>query len=165
MKALSTIKMSKRDIKDKISKGWLHVHLIFEVIGKPQEHVEKAIEMLMESLEKEKEFEIIEKQTHESKPVEKTENVFTCFAEVEALVQGFSRLTELVFDYMPSSIEIVAPASIGFKVEDANALVNDIATRLHQYDALSKRLKIERDILLRKLSDELEKNRGKEKGK
>ncbi|MCL6500558.1 MAG: hypothetical protein K6T16_00805 [Candidatus Pacearchaeota archaeon] len=154
--------MSKKDVKEKIAKGWLHAHLIFEVLGKPAEHVEKAIELLVSKLGEEKNLEIIGKNIHKPRAVEKTEKVFTCFAEVELVVQSFSRLIELIFDYMPASIEITEPTSLNFKVEDANALINDLATRLHQYDLLSKRLKIERDILLKKLSEEMGKQKGKE---
>ncbi|MCX8194319.1 MAG: hypothetical protein N3G19_03095 [Candidatus Pacearchaeota archaeon] len=155
--------MMQKELRDKIAKGWLHVHLIFEVLGKPPEHLEKALTILLERLEKEKGLEILSKQTHKPKPVEKTENVFTSFAEVESLINGFSRLIEIIFDYMPSSIEITAPVNLNFKLEDANAFVNDLATRLHQYDLLSKKLRLERDIIYKKFSEVLEKEKDKEK--
>lgn len=145
--------MMQKELKDKIAKGWLHVNLIFEILGKPPEHLEKALTLVIEKLGKEKGVEIISSQTHKPKQVEKTENVFTSFAEVESLINGFARLTEIIFDYMPSSIEITEPTSINFKIEDANAFVNDLAIRLHQYDLLSKKLKIERDILYKKFSE------------
>ena len=57
---------------------------------------------------------------------------------------------------MPSSIEIIEPSSLKIKIEDANALANDLAARLHQYDALLKKFKLEIETLHKKFQ-ELEK--------
>ena len=32
------------NIKEKLEKGWLHCRVVIEVIGKPKEHIEKAIQ-------------------------------------------------------------------------------------------------------------------------
>lgn len=152
--------MDKKEIKDKLAAGWLHSHIIFEILGKPAEHIEKALGILIEKLEKEKNLELLEKKIHKAKKVEKTKNIFTTFAEVEILINNLPRLVEIIYDYMPSSIEIIEPTSFVFKIEDANALLNDLAARLHQYDALSKKLKLEREILIKRLK-ELKKNKEK----
>jgi len=149
--------MDSREIKDKLVTGWLHVHIIFEVLGKPVEYVEETINKILEKLEEEKNLEIIEKIVHKSKAVEKTENVFSTFSEVEILINNLSRLVEIIFDYMPSSIEIVEPINMTFKLEDANALLNDLAIRLHKYDAVVKKLKLEREFLIKKLEEEKKK--------
>jgi len=138
--------MDSREIKDKLVTGWLHVHIIFEVLGKPVEYVEETINKILEKLEEEKNLEIIEKTVHKSKAVEKTENVFSTFSEVEILINNLS-----------SSIEIVEPINMTFKLEDANALLNDLAIRLHKYDAVVKKLKLEREFLIKKLEEEKKK--------
>ncbi len=145
--------MDKKEIKDKLAAGWLHVHLIFEILGKPAEHIEKALGMLIEKLNKEKNLELLKKDIHKAKKVEKTKDVFTTFAEVELLVNGLPHLVEIIYDYMPSSIEITEPGSFVFKIEDANALLNDLAAKLHQYDAFSKKLRLEREILIKRLKE------------
>ncbi|UZE93588.1 MAG: hypothetical protein IB618_02315 [Candidatus Pacearchaeota archaeon] len=155
--------MDKKEIRDRIAGGWLNVHLVFEVLGKPADYVENALEMLLEKLSKEKNLEFLGKKIHKAKPVEKTEKVFTAFAEVEILINKLPRIIEIIFDYMPSSIEIVEPTNLAFKNEDMNALINDLAARLHQYDAILKKLKIERTVLIKRLSEELKKKEGKEK--
>ena len=145
--------MDKKEIRDNLAHGWLNMNIIFEVLGKPAEHVEKALEMLLEKLGKEKNLEIIEKKVHKAKLIEKTKNVFTSFAEVEVVILNLPRIIEIIFDYMPSSVEIIEPTILNLKNEDANALLNDLAIRLHQYDAFSKKLRLEREILIRKLSE------------
>ena len=153
--------MDQKEIKDRLMHGWLRVHLIFEMLGKPAEHIEKAMEMLLNKLSEEKDLEILDKKTHKAKAVEKTKNVFTTFAEVEILFNGLARLIEVVFDYMPSSIEIEEPTTLTFKNEDINALINDLAAKLHQYDAISKKLKLERAVLIKRLEEEIKKKNNK----
>lgn len=157
--------MDPREIRDKISVGWLQVHLVFEVLGKPAKHVEETLKIILEKFEKEKNLELVEKKIYEAKPVGEKKNVFTTFAEVEILIEKLPRLMDIVFDYMPSSIEIVKPINFVFKLEDANVLLNDLAARLHQYDALTKTLKIEREILAKRLSEELKKEKEREENK
>lgn len=146
------------NIKEKLNQGWIHVNIIIEILGKPASHIEKVIEAAVEKLGTEKDVEILSREINPANKVENTNEVFTVFAEVELLVKGLPKIVDIVFDYMPASVEIVNPTAMNFKLEDANALLNDIATRLHQYDALSKRFRLERDYLAKKLE---EMNKGK----
>jgi len=149
--------MDQKEITDKLAHGWIRAYLIFEVLGKPADHVEKAMDMLLDKLSKEKNLEFLDKKTHKAKAVKKTKNVFTTFAETEILFSNLARLVEIVFDYMPSSIEIIEPTILKFKNEDINALINDLAAKLHHYDALLKKLRLEKAILIKRLTEELKK--------
>ena len=149
------------NIKEKIRQGWIHASLVIEVVGKPAEHIEQALSLAIDKLAKERDFELIEKKLHKAKPYEGAKTLFSAFVEIEFLVDKFSRLVEIIFDYMPSSVEIIDPPDINFKLEYANAFLNDLAMRLHQYDAMLKKLKLELTILAKRL-DEMEKS-GKKK--
>lgn len=149
------------NIKEKINEGWLHVNIIIELLGKPAEHLEKVINAIVDKLEKEKDIIFLAKNIHPAKLVKESQNAFTTFAEVEILVSGMPKLVEIIFDYMPASIEIIAPVNIKFKLEDANALLNDLTMRLHQYDAVSKRLRLEQQLLVDKVK-KLQKEQGQE---
>jgi len=145
--------MDRAEIKSKIEKGWLRANLIIEVLGKPAEHIEKALEFAIEAMEKEKKVNVLNKKIHKAVLVKESKDVYTTFAEIEILVDGLYKLIEIVFDYMPSSVEIVEPTTLSMKLEDANALLNDLAMRLHQYDALLKKGRLELEILKRKLKE------------
>ncbi len=161
------------DIKEKVSEGWVHAYLVIEVLGKPADYIEKALGLAIDKLAKEKKVELIERKVHKSRLAEKAKEakeekekqekpktkVFSTFAEIEILAANMAKLVELIFDYMPSSVEIIEPTNIVFKLEDANALLNDLSARLHQYDALSKRLRLERQILIKRLEEEIKKNK------
>ncbi len=145
--------MDKREIKEKITKGWLRAHLVIEVLGKPANYIEESLNMAIDNLEQGKKAEVLEKKVHPAKLVPNAKEVFTTFAEVEILTQDMGKLIEIIFDYMPSSVEIVEPSNFAMKLEDANAVLNDLIGRLHQYDAIVKQLRIKFEILANKFKE------------
>ncbi len=92
--------------------------------------------------------ELIEKKIHEPKEMDK---LFTTFAEVEVAIKDLKILSDIIFAYMPSHIEILAPSELKMPLNDANQFVNLLAAKLHGYDALAKRVKMENSILKKKL--------------
>ena len=143
-------KIDPRDIKQKINEGWLRANLIIEILGKPADYISKVMKAGIDKIDKEKNLILLNYKIHEAKPVEK---VFTCFCELDILFEKMAKILEIIFDYMPSSVEIVEPATIKLEIQDANVLLNDLAVKLHQYDALTKKLNLERQVLIRKLKD------------
>ena len=141
-----------RKIREKIEQGAVHAIFVIELAGRPPEHIKKALDTLVDAFGKQKGVEIIIKKIHDPKPVEK---LFSCFAEIEFICESFSRLLNLIFYFMPSSIEIVEPEKIKLSAADANAIANDISTRLHQYDSIAKKLQIENAIILKKTEEAL----------
>lgn len=128
--------------------------IVIEVLGRPAEHVAGAINGLVEKFSAEKEVDIISKKIHESRPAEVPDaKLFVSFAELELKLPGLARLLEVCFAYMPSSVEIVKPAELRTKLNDVNAILNFLLARLHQYDAIAKRLSIENMIMKKKLSE------------
>ncbi|MCS7134588.1 MAG: hypothetical protein NZ889_01885 [Candidatus Pacearchaeota archaeon] len=139
-------------------KEWLHVNFVFEAIGRPKEHITEMLQLLVKKLGESKKVEVLKSKLHEAKPIERKENsekiaeVYSSFVEVEALVESMTKLMGIIFDFMPSSIEIVSPIDLKMKAWDANALLNDLATKLHYYNMALNALKAERDMLSMKLS-------------
>ena len=158
------------NIKEKLEKGAVHAVFVIEIAGKPPEYIENALKTVVGHFEKQKNIDILNKKFHKPEPVE---NLFSCFVEIEFLVDKFARLLELIFYFMPSSIEIIEPENIKLNVADANAVVNDLSTRLHQYDDIAKKEQIEKAILIKHFQEKLgnlekkgsepEKKKGKKK--
>ncbi|MEM4703089.1 MAG: hypothetical protein QXP53_01235 [Candidatus Pacearchaeota archaeon] len=149
------------ELSDRIAKGWIRTFLLFEIIGKPKEHIIEVLNLLVKKLGELKGVHVINSKIHDAKKVagqsqetkEKLEEVFSSFAEVEILAEKLSKIIEIIFDYMPSSIEISEPKDLKINLSDANALLNDLATRLHQYHMATHALKAERDILFKRVLD------------
>ena len=125
--------MASRNIREKVDKGWIHAAIIVEILGKPADYVDEAIKKIVDTFAENKDIDILEKNIHKAKEIEhedKKIEIFSAFAEIEFLALNFSKLIEIIYDYMPSSIEIIEPSTMNIKIEDANALLNDLATRL-----------------------------------
>ena len=116
-------------LKEKLEEGWLHCSLVVEIVGKPAEHVAKALDLLLTKLAKEKKVQLLEEKRHKPK---EDKDFFTTFAEVEVAVQDVTTLTALCFDYMPSSIEVIAPDEVKFQATDVSDFLNDFLAQFHQ---------------------------------
>ena len=120
--------MDHKKIKEKIADGYTHVRIIIEVVGKPKEYVEESLKLHLDKIKSDKTY-LIAKETIE--PAEKQENYFSTFAEIELLVKKSSDIIALCFDYMPSSVEILAPERMIIKNNEFAGFLNDLQARLH----------------------------------
>jgi len=155
----------KVKLRDKLSDGWLQVNIVFEILGKPKEHIIEVLNAMIKKLGEQEYVEIIEKKVHdphEVKPDEKKgqkEVLFSSFAELEIVVKTFHNLVEIIFDYMPASVEVIKPNDLKFKLNEANAVLNDLTARLHQYHMAARTLQVERTLLANKLKSVLDKEK------
>ncbi|MBU0958102.1 MAG: hypothetical protein KKF56_04825 [Nanoarchaeota archaeon] len=126
--------------------------MIFEMIGKPKEHIEKTMGEFMESLGSEKGVEIKEKNIAEVKPY-KDSDLFSTFADVNLECNDVNVVVMILFKYMPSHIEVVKPTSLRIDNFSLNNLFNDVMKRLHQYDEIAKTVTFERNMLINRLKE------------
>jgi len=112
--------------------------MIVEVAGRPAEYVKEGLETHTARLNQMPDVEVISKTLSEPKKIEHQEEAYVCFAEIEFSVPTFQRLMDLVFDFMPSSIEILEPGRIEMDSQEATMFVNNLAGRLHRYDEIAK---------------------------
>jgi len=119
----------KREIKEKVDEGRILTRIIIEIVGKPKEHIEKALKVVVEKIKEEKDIEIVEEQIFNA---EKQEEMFNVFAELGILFNNMQTLIEFCFDFMPSSIEILDPEKLSFDSNKFAGLVNDLLAKLHQ---------------------------------
>jgi len=120
--------------------------MIVEMAGRPAAHLTEAIEKHVGVLRQVKDLEIHEIKVseprviaaEEGKEVVKGEEMFTAFAECDFEAPSFARLSETMFDFMPSSIEVIEPSDINLDSGEATGLLNNISGRLHRYDEIAK---------------------------
>jgi len=124
---------------------------IIEILGRPPEHLTTALTELVTKLGTEKGVALINKSINKPKPVEKAENLWTAFADVELKFDTLPYFFNAIISYMPAHVEVFDPDNFKFNTYDLNELSNFIVGRLHNYDAVAKRLMSEREILIRKL--------------
>jgi hypothetical protein len=125
--------------------------IIVEVAGRPSDYVLGGLETHVSRLNEMKDIEVIKKTFSEPKRIEHQEEAYVCFAEIEIRVNSFQKLLDLVFDFMPSSIEITEPGRLEMDSQEATMFVNNLAGRLHRYDEIAKIAQFK----IKQLTDEL----------
>ncbi len=127
--------------------------MIVEVAGRPPEYIKQSLMNHTAQLRKVNGVEVIEETIHEPKKLKTGNNVYTCFSEIEFETTNFLRLMEIIFDFMPSSIEILSPPELKLNIPEATSFVNTLAGRLHRYDEIAKIAKLQNQQLAKKLQE------------
>lgn len=145
---------------------------IFEILGKPAEHIKKSLEELIEKLGKQKGIQIVKKQVHEPKKLDEEskkgkvivgEGLFTTFAEVEIITENIGLVLGIVLNMLPSHVEIIEPNEYRFKNFELSSLLTELTVKIHKYDEIAKILMFERKNILDKLRETEERVRELEK--
>ena len=144
--------MKASDIKKKVrEEGWIHIRAIQEVAGFPREKVETFMDQLNGQLAALVGVEVLERDIHEAKLVDEKGGIWSMFAELELLVKDFATVLLIIFDFMPSSIEILGPETISDKSSEISGALNDLIGKLHQLDSTVKKLLAANRVLAAKL--------------
>lgn len=150
---------------------------VFEILGRPPEHIKNTLEEFVNKLGEQKGVEIISKKIHEPKQVEdygKTDEVFpkspnpnpkpkgfedknakdlfTTFAEVELSAENLNLIFNIVLNMLPSNVEIIEPEELRLNNFDLSFVLSDLATKLHKYDEIAKTIMLERNALINKIN-------------
>ncbi len=139
--------------------------LIFEIIGRPPEHLKKALEEIIKRIDEEKGVEVREKKINEpvlmKEPEQnqdssvkdiQQEKFYTTFAEIEIEVEEILYLAILMFRYMPAHIEIIEPELIALSNNGWNDIFNELTRRLHGYDEVARILQLQNAQMQQKLN-------------
>lgn len=129
--------MNKKEIKAAVEAGQIHCRIMFQVVGAPKEHVEQTLKSYIATIESGKEYTIIDA---DYSPAEKEDQFFSAFVDVDMLVKNPDALTELCFNYMPSSIEFIDPKEVIYKRKQLDSWFNDLLAKLHEISMLSKQV-------------------------
>jgi len=119
----------------------MHISFIVEILGRPADFIVEQMSKVIERLENENNVDILDKRIHEPKPREG--GLFTTFAEIDARVAGIQEIARIIFNYMPSHIEVIEPQETKLKNFELTDFLNDLIARLHKYDEIAKTLYFE----------------------
>ena len=93
--------------------------MIVEIAGRPPKHLSEALENHIAKIETIKDVEVTSKKFSEPTQIDKEKDIYSCFAEVEVEVETMFKLTELIFDFMPSSVEVLEPENVSMNSQEA----------------------------------------------
>ena len=125
--------------------------MISEVVGSPEEHVNKTIDLLLDRISEYKKIKIISEKKFEAKKMD-TDPLFSGFIEYEAEFEKIEHIIDFCFDFMPSSIEIIEPLNISISATAAADIFNELLARLHQNDLLLRNIIAELKLIKQKES-------------
>ncbi|MDD3264198.1 MAG: hypothetical protein PHT94_04875, partial [Candidatus Nanoarchaeia archaeon] len=131
------------NVEEKLEKGYIRSRMIFEIVGKPKEHVKETMEKYISEISKVND--IIEYDLLDV--VETEDNFFSAVAELDFLLKDINQMFHLCFQYMPSSIEIIEPESVIMKNFDLTSVANTLQGNLHNLD-YSYKLEKQKNIVM-----------------
>lgn len=134
-------------------KTHIRCKVIIEVLGKPKDHVEKALNMYIDKIKNDIDLIVLNTTTAET---EKKEKLWATFTEIEMVVKGIRKLIAFCFDYMPSSIQILKPEEYNLNRALIEDFVNDLQARLHQVDMVVKKQKNENEFLRKNMNSAIQ---------
>ena len=138
---------------------------IFEIMGKPAEHIKASLNQMIDKLSEQKGMKIVRREVHEPKLVEKKEGddekkqklidqeLFSTFAEVEVETQDINIIMSIVLNMLPAHVEILEPTNLELTNSLLSSLMTELTVKMHKYDEVTKILMLERNELLRKLNE------------
>jgi len=144
--------MKNNEIKKLIEEGYLKIRVIFEIVGRPKEHVEQTLKAYIENIKtKEKEIHVLSEDYEPAEALEgeNQEGLFGVMTEVEMLVPNIQKLTWLAINFSPASVEILEPSEITLDQRSAGEWVTDMLARLHEIGMFQKSLTSQNEGLVR----------------
>lgn len=125
--------------------------MIVEMAGSPAPYVREMLSKHIMILNEVKDIKVVSIKISEPVEVKDAKGMYTCFAEADFETETFSRMIDTMFDFMPSSVEIIEPSRVSLDMHEATALLNNLSGRLHRYDELAKIAKIRIDQMTKEL--------------
>jgi len=144
----------------------MRIRCMLSVLGRPGEFVKEVMEKKLEKIKKERK--VYSSKLFEPKKVGKT--FYSGLMEVETEVRDFADLVSFILDYVPVNMEILEEENLNFEVADFQSGMNDLITRIQEYEEGIKAFSVSAKILSERLRQILrqkndESKKGKKRGK
>lgn len=140
--------------KERVDKGQLLVRVVIEVLGAPKEHVEDAVKLVVDRVHHQKDLDVVSEDTYEA---EEKGKLFSTFSEMEIWFRDTDVLTRFLFDFTPSSVEVMQPSTVPLDAHHLSGFLNDFLLKMHESGMKLKDLSA-RTQLLTKNTDTLVRN-------
>ncbi len=104
---------------------------IIEILGKPKEHVSSTLKLIVNGIENKENIIVVKKELFEP---EENEGMYTAFTELELQFKGLDDIVAFCFENLPTSIEILEPASITTEARFLTEFFTGLLAKLHRLD-------------------------------
>lgn len=131
--------MKKNEIKEHLEKGYLQVHVMFEIIGNPEAYVDKAIKSVIAKIKEDSKITFLEEDF--GAPEKTSDGLFGVYCETEMLIPDLYTLSWMAFNFSPASIEIIEPSKLTFSDKELSDLFNDLLGHIHEQNTRQVEMK------------------------
>lgn len=114
--------------KERVDQGEMLARIVIEVLGAPKEYVEEAVQLVVDRIHRTKDLEVVSESTFEA---EERGKLFSTFSEVEIWFKNIDALIKFLFDFTPSSVEIMLPAKVPLAGSVLSGFCNDFLLKMH----------------------------------
>ncbi|MGE0793251.1 MAG: hypothetical protein AB7V77_03690 [Candidatus Woesearchaeota archaeon] len=139
--------MKDKEIKKEIENGKIRINTIFEVVGHPKKHVEDTIKAYIANIKSNSDLIVLKEEYEDVDEIDK--DTFSVVAEVEMLVPNLEKITWLVMNFSPASIEIIEPDKFEMQQRDVNMWLNDLLSKIHEVGVMQKAISSQNQGLIR----------------
>ena len=122
--------MDEKELQKKIKAGAVLAQVAFEIIGNPKDYVEGAIKSYIENIKKDSQIKILNEEFGEAEEIEG--GLWSTYSDCEMLFNNLDKLNWLCVNFMPASVEIIAPEELRFSDKDLTNWFNDLLSKLHE---------------------------------
>jgi len=148
--------------------------LLFEIIGRPPEHLAATLNGIISQIDTENGTKVRSKKIAEPKKLDQKTGIsntqggefkieesefYSSFAEVELETENIETLVMLMFKYMPAHVEILSPENIRMSNGGWSEILSELIRRLHGYDEVARVMQVEKSVLENQLRALLNKNK------
>ncbi|MCC7575163.1 hypothetical protein KO361_06240 [Candidatus Woesearchaeota archaeon] len=138
--------MKSKEIKEFVEQGYLHINVLFEVVGNPKEHVEAMVRKVMEGVKSNKGVNVFKEDYGDAEDA--GDGLWGTFCEAEMLIKDVNLLSWIGFNFSPASIEVKAPKEVVMKDKDLSDFMGELLAQLHQNNMNTVQAKSESKGLL-----------------
>ncbi len=139
-------------MQKKLKNGGVLAIVSFEVVGNPKEHVEKTIREFMENIRKDQQMKVVTADYGEAEEVKDSDGLWSTFCDAEMLFDNLEKMNWLCVNFMPSSIDIIAPEELRFKDKDLTNWFNDILAKLHEVSIGYRQTLVKEELLTKNMN-------------
>ncbi|MGV8162080.1 MAG: hypothetical protein ACP5N2_01960 [Candidatus Nanoarchaeia archaeon] len=142
--------MNNKEIQQKVTEGYIHINVIYEIVGNPKEYVSRALDTILDKIKQQKEIILLseEKGTTE----DAGGGMWGTYCESEMLVKDLRTLSWLCFNFMPASLEIKAPAKLIIKDKEMTDFMGDLISQLHEANKKSVQINSSNLVMLKNIN-------------
>jgi len=128
--------ISEGESKEMIKKGWIRCWVMIEVMAVGKEVTKEALKKHLDKIKREKGIKIYKKNLEKAEKIGKKiekKDIYTQIVEMEFVIENLRKLSDFVMVYGPSALEILEPEKIQIDMNEAQEMLNRIATLLHSF--------------------------------